>query len=341
MRAWIIKAFGAPSDETFSLSELPDPKPSQDEILIRVIACGVCHTDLDELEGRVRPSLLPIVPGHQIIGEIVDLGHEVKNLKKGQVVGLGWIYHTCGTCPYCSRGLENLCANFKGTGKDVNGGYAEYVLAKEDYVFTVPNVGEEIVNLAPLFCAGSIGYRALKLSELRDGETLGLIGFGASNHLLLQLVKSLFPRSTVFVFTRNPQAKELALSLGADYVGDPFETPPDALDALIDTTPSWKVPFYALRYLKPAGRLVINAISKEDSDREFLLSISYERDLWLEREIKTVANVTRADIRAFLEYALKFKIRPEVAIYPFEEALQALRDIKAHKTRGAKVIKIV
>jgi len=203
MRAWIIKAFGAPSDETFSLSELPDPKPSQDEILIRVIACGVCHTDLDELEGRVRPSLLPIVPGHQIIGEIVDLGHEVKNLKKGQVVGLGWIYHTCGTCPYCSKGLENLCANFKGTGKDVNGGYAEYVLAKEDYVFTVPNVGEEIVNLAPLFCAGSIGYRA------------------------------------------------------------------------------------------------------------------------------------------FLEYALKFKIRPEVAIYPFEEALQALRDIKAHKTRGAKVIKIV
>lgn len=340
MRAWVIKSCGELSEESFVFSKLPDPKPGADEVLIRVLACGVCHTDLDEIEGRVKPAFLPIVPGHQIVGEVIDLGPEVKTAKKGDIVGLGWIYSSCGGCRYCKGSLENLCPDFKATGRDVNGGYAEFVVAKEDYIFTLTEVRDGVEKIAPLFCAGSIGYRALKLANLRDGEMLGLLGFGASNHLVLQLAKALYPNSSVFVFTRNSQARELAYSLGADYVGDPFTEPPERLDALIDTTPSWKVPFFALRYLKPAGRLIINTISKEEQEKTFLLDLSYERDLWLEREIKTVANITREDIKSFLALAMKLKIQPEITVYSFEEAFSALKDIKSHRTRGAKVIKI-
>lgn len=337
MRAWVIEKTGPLCPENFKLVTLPDPVPSVGEILIKVKACGVCHTDLDEVEGRVEPTFLPIIPGHQIVGEVVEIGEGVKGFKVGDRVGAGWIWSSCGRCEFCLRGLENLCPSFKGTGKDAHGGYAEYFLIKEDFAFPLPQ-GMEDKFLAPLFCAGSIGFRALKLAKVSEGATLGLLGFGASNHLVLKMAKALYPQIKIFVFTRSPKAKELAQSLGADFVGDLEEGREMSLDALIDTTPAWKPPFFALRYLKPGGRLIINAISKEEGDKDSLLVLSYQRDLWMEREIKSVANITREDIREFLYLAQRLNIKPDVEVYPFEEALQALLDIKNRKIKGAKVL---
>ncbi|MCS7199268.1 MAG: zinc-dependent alcohol dehydrogenase family protein [Caldimicrobium sp.] len=339
MRAWVIEKIGPFDGKNLVLREMPEPFIHEDEILIQVLACGVCHTELDELEGRAQPTFLPIVPGHQIVGKIVALGERVSRFKVGDYVGAGWIWSSCGSCSFCQRGFENLCPEFKGTGKDVHGGYGEYFKIKEAYAFKLPTYAT-YEFLAPLFCAGSIGYRALKLTHLTDGEPLGLIGFGASNHLVLQVAKYLYPHSPVYVFARNPQERELALALGADFAGDIGDPPPTPLQALIDTTPVWKPPFYMLRYLQPGGKLIINAIRKEDKDRNFLLELAYERDLWLEKEIKTVANITKQDIEEFLKLAEKMQLRPEIEIYSFEEATKALKDLKDRKIRGAKVLKV-
>ncbi len=339
MKAWIIKETGTLSPKNFFITKVENPEISFDEILIKVKACGICHTELDEIEGRATPGLLPVIPGHQIVGEVVAIGEGVKKFKIGDLAGAGWIYSTCGRCEYCKKGLENLCPEFKGTGKDAHGGYAEYFKIRENYAFKLPK-GRAPEKLAPLFCAGSIGYRALKLSGIKNGEILGLIGFGASNHLVLKIAKILYPDSPVIVFARNPSQREMALKLGADLALDLEEEPEDYPHALIDTTPVWKPPFYLLKYLRPGGRLVINAIRKEDQDKDFLLKLSYERDLWLEKEIKTVANITRADIEEFLKLVDRTSIEPEIEIYSFEEAYKALEDIKNHKIGGAKVLKI-
>lgn len=339
MKAWLIKEVGELSPEKFIFREIQDPEISSDEILIKVKACGICHTELDEIEGRAKPSILPVIPGHQIVGEVVAVGEGVKKFKVGDLAGAGWIYSTCGKCEFCKKGLENLCPEFKGTGKDAHGGYAEYFKIKEAYAFKLP-YWKEPEKLAPFFCAGSIGYRALKISGIKNGEILGLIGFGASNHLVLKMAKALYPDSPLFVFARNPAQREMALKLGADFAFDIEEEPEDYPHALIDTTPVWKPPLYLLRYLRPGGRLVINAIRKEEHDKDFLLELSYERDLWLEKEIKTVANITRADIEEYLKLVEKAQIEPEVEIYSFDEAFKALEDLKNHKIRGAKVLKI-
>ncbi len=339
MRAWLINQIGPLCKNSLVFKEVPQPTLDPKEILIKVRACGVCHTELDEIEGRAVPSLLPMIPGHQIVGEVIEVGEEVQRCKKGDLVGVGWIYKSCGKCKFCSRGLENLCRDFISTGKDVPGGYAEFFKISEDYAFILPKeVSPE--KLAPLLCAGAIGYRALKLTKIQDGQVLGLIGFGASNHLVLKMAKILYPKTTLFVFARNPKERELALSLGADLALDLYEEPPKLVDAFIDTTPVWKPPLFLLRYLQPGGRLVINAIRKEEIDKEFLLELTYERDLWLEKEVKSVANITRRDLQEFLDLAIKYKLEPEVEVYPFEEALQALFDLKNRKIRGAKVLKI-
>ncbi|MGB9761464.1 MAG: alcohol dehydrogenase catalytic domain-containing protein [Caldimicrobium thiodismutans] len=339
MKAWIIREVGELSPKNFFLSEVKDPEISSEEILLKVKACGVCHTELDEIEGRAEPAFLPIIPGHQIVGEVIAVGEAVKNFKVGDLAGAGWIYSSCGHCEFCKKGLENLCPEFKGTGKDAHGGYAEYFKIKEEFAFKLPK-GKAPEKLAPLFCAGSIGYRALKLSGIKNGDILGLIGFGASNHLVLKMSKVLYPNSPVIVFARNPKQREMALRLGADFALDLEEEPEDYPQALIDTTPVWKPPFYLLRYLRPGGRLVINAIRKEHQDINFLLNLSYERDLWLEKEIKTVANITRKDIEEFLKLVERAQIEPEVEIYSFEEAYKALEDLKNHRIKGAKVLKI-
>nr|WP_235181298.1 alcohol dehydrogenase catalytic domain-containing protein [Thermodesulfobacterium commune] len=340
MKAWVIDKVGLLSPDSLKLVELPVPEVEEDEILVKVYFCGICHTELDEIEGRATPDILPVVPGHQIVGEVVEVGPKVEKFKIGDKVGAGWIYSSCQRCEYCERGLENLCQEFKATGKDVNGGYAEYFKIKETFAFAIPE-GLTLMEAAPLFCAGAIGYRALKLTQLKgeEGETLGLSGFGASNHLVLKLVKALFPKVKTYVFARNPKQREHALSLGADWAGDFEDTPPEGLKAIIDTTPVWR-PLLLLKHLKPNGRFIINAIRKEEQDKEKLLFLDYGRDLWLEKEIKSVANITCQDLEEFLSLAKRLKLKPDVIGYPFYEAPKALFELKEGKIKGAKVLVI-
>jgi alcohol dehydrogenase, propanol-preferring len=319
------------------MTELAVPEPGDGEILIQVAACGICHTELDEIEGRTPPPHYPVVPGHQVVGHVVKCGPNVSRFQTGDRVGVGWIYSACGACVFCRNGNENLCLSFRATGRDVNGGYAEFMTAREDFAYPVPG-GFSDVQAAPLLCAGAIGYRSLRLANIQNGQSLGLTGFGASAHLVLKMVNFLFPQSRCFVFARSRSEQSFAREIGATWAGDTEEIPPDLLDAIIDTTPVWKPIVFALQHLKSGGRLVINAIRKEPLDQDILMSLDYSSHLWMEKEIKSVANVARRDISDFLEIASKIPIVPEVQIFPLESANDALIELKERKIRGAKVL---
>ncbi|MEW6439759.1 MAG: zinc-dependent alcohol dehydrogenase family protein [bacterium] len=321
------------------LADLPVPRPGPQEILIRVSACGVCHTELDEIEGRTPPSVLPMVPGHQVVGRVEETGPGAGRFARGDRVGVAWIYSACGSCSYCLKGSENLCACFRATGRDANGGYAQFMRVPEDFAVPIPGVFSDL-EAAPLLCAGAVGYRSLRLAGLEDGQALGFTGFGASAHLVLKAARHKFPAVRAYVFARSAKEREFALELGAVWAGETEETSPERLDAVIDTTPAWKPVVEALRNLKPGGMLVINAIRKEDRDKEVLARLDYSEHLWLEKEIKSVANVTRRDVREFLELAAAVPLRPEVETFPLEEANRALLELKERKIRGAKVLKI-
>lgn len=318
-------------DEPLDLVDLPIPEPSDHELLLRVSVCGVCHTELDEIEGRTPPQSFPIVPGHEVIARVERCGRAVTRFEEGQRVGVGWIHSSSGD------ELENLSPDFRATGRDANGGYAEYMTVPQDYAYPIPEVYSDI-EAAPLLCAGAVGYRALKLANLRDGQRLGLTGFGGSAHIVLQLARHQYPNSPVYVFARDPVARNFAKQLGATWTGDTTDRPPEQLDAIIDTTPVWKPIVKALACLAPNGRLVVNAIRKENHDIEELTRLSYHEHLWMEREIKTVANVAQFDIREFLPLAALIPIRPQVETYPLESANQALVDLKRKPVRGAKVL---
>jgi alcohol dehydrogenase, propanol-preferring len=327
-----------------SLLSIDEPTLSEGEVLLRVTRCGVCHTELDEIEGRTPPPHLPVILGHQVVGNLESDGlpstqEQAPALQKGDRVGVAWIASACGHCEYCLSGQENLCAEFKATGRDVNGGYAEYMKIRADFVHPIPDSLSDS-EAAPLLCAGAVGYRALKLCNLQDGQALGLMGFGGSNHLVLKTAKHKFPNSHIFVFSRNPQEREFALSLGAAWAGAIDATPPEGLDAVIDTTPVWGPDLEALKRLKPGGRLVINAIRKEEADKEVLTQLDYASQLWMEKEIKSVANVTRQDVREFLALAAEAEIKPEYQEYDLKDANQALLELKQGKIRGAKVLRI-
>ncbi|RZV40441.1 MAG: alcohol dehydrogenase [Candidatus Acidulodesulfobacterium acidiphilum] len=315
------------------------PKINKNEVLVKINACAVCHTELDEIEGRIQPINLPVIPGHQIVGRVIETGSEVNKLRIGDRVGIGWINSACGKCEYCKSGFENLCVNFVATGKDVNGGYAEYTKINENYAAIIPEsfTDEEV---APLLCAGAVGYRALKLSGIKNGMNLGFLGFGASNHLVLKIAKAIFPDSKFFVFARSGNERKLALRLGSYWSGDIKDIPPEKLHAVIDTTPVWMSVIEIMKNIKPGGRLVINNIRKEDSDKDYILNIDYARDLWMEKEIKSVANVAFADIKEVLEIAARFNIKPEFQIYDLKEANTALYEVKNKKIEGAKVLKV-
>ncbi len=323
--------------QPLSPATLPEPEPGADEVLIAVRVCGVCHTELDEIEGRTPPTRLPMVPGHQVVGRVAALGKNVQGVQVGQRVGVAWIYSACGQCEYCRRGQENLCPSFRATGRDAFGGYAEYMVAPADFVHPIPDALSDS-EAAPLLCAGAIGYRALHLTNLQDGQTLGLTGFGSSNHLVLKMARYLFPHTSIFVFSRNPQEREFALALGATWAGEIEAQAPKKLDAILDTTPAWKPVVESLKNLKPGGRLVINAIRKEAGDQSDLLRLDYASHLWLEKEIKSVANVTRQDVRACLSLAAEAGIRPEYQEYSLTNANQALLELKQGTIRGAKVL---
>lgn len=316
------------------------PEPGDKEIRIKISSCGVCHTDLDVIEGRLK-SILPVVPGHQIIGKVEKTGPSTSKFKHGDRVGIAWIYSSCGRCNFCLSGHENLCNDFRGTGCDVNGGYAEYIVVREDFAYSIPDRFSD-TNAPPLLCAGAIGYRALRLTGLTDGKTLGLFGFGASAHIVIQIVKHKFPNSKVFVFTRAEQIEHqnLALKLGADWVGATGKEPPQKLDCAIDFTPVWKPIVESLKVMEKGGRIVINAIRKENYDKDYLLEIDYPSHLWLEKEIKSVANITRRDAEEFLPLAAEIPIVPEVQEFELEQANEALILLKQGKIQGAAVLRI-
>jgi alcohol dehydrogenase, propanol-preferring len=341
MKAWLLKDITdlSKNSHPFHLAEMPVPVPQYQEILIKIICCGICHTELDEIEGRTPPSVYPVVPGHQIIGTVVKGGPDSKRFQSGDRVGVAWIFSACGSCDYCNTGLENLCPEFKATGRDQNGGYAEYMVIDERFAFPIPANFSD-TEAAPLLCAGAIGFRSLKLTKITNGQTLGLTGFGASGHLVLKMANYIYPQSEIYVFARSRQEQDFALQLGAAWAGEITVLPPMKLQAIIDTTPVWYTIVGSLLNLKPGGRLVINAIRKEPQDQEALLQMTYQDHLWMEKEIKSVANITRSDVEEFLKLAASIPIKPSVELYPFEKANEAIMDLKHKHVKGAKVLLI-
>ena len=325
--------------EPLRLADVPLPSPAPGEVLIRVSACGVCHTELDEIEGRTPPPRLPVIPGHQAVGVVAGIGRGVKNHAEGDRVGAAWIFSACGKCAYCLEGNDNLCPGFRATGRDSDGGYAEYMTIGGDYAFPIPGALSD-AEAAPMLCAGAVGYRSLRLTGLEDGQNLGLTGFGASGHLVLKMARYLYPKSGIYVFARSASERGFAKGLGAVWAGDTEDRPPQKLDAIIDTTPAWKPVVEALTSLNPGGRLVINAIRKEGADKDYLLRLDYPSHLWMEKEIKSVANVSSRDVSEFLLLAAAAGIKPQVEEYPLEDANRALLELKAGEIKGAKVLRI-
>lgn len=341
MKAWLLKGTTDldESNDPLELAEVDTPIPHRREILIRVSCCGVCHTELDEIEGRTPPPAYPVIPGHQVIGVVAQGGKDVTRFQKGQRVGVAWIYSACGKCEYCGRGMENLCPEFQATGRDHHGGYAEYMVVGEEFAYAIPPEFKD-AEAAPLLCAGAIGYRSLRLANMGDKHILALTGFGASGHLVLKMARHLYPGSQIYVFARSAEEQKFARSLGASWAGDIGQVPPSKANAIIDTTPVWTTAVASLLHLKPGGRLVINAIRKESHDQQVLATICYQDHLWMEKEIKSVANITRSDVEEFLRLAESIPIKPEVEIYPFMEANRALTDLKRKHVKGAKVLSV-
>lgn len=336
----ILEKISNVENNPLRLVDIPIPTPKENEILVKIYVCGICHTDIDEIEGRCIPKL-PIILGHQIVGRVESKGISANRFKIGDRVGIAWINSTCRKCNFCIDGRENLCEQFKATGCDVNGGYAEYTVIPQDYAYPIPEHFTDEES-APLLCAGVIGYRSLKLTGMKNGTNLGLFGFGASAHIVIQIVRYLYPNSKVFVFTRHDQIahQELALKLGAFWVGSTEEKSPEKLHFAIDFTPAWNPILCALKNLERGGRLVINAIKKEEIDKSSILNLDYGRDLWLEKEIKSVANVTRSDVEEFLPIAAQIPIRPNIQCFELSDANKALKLLKDCKINGAGILKI-
>jgi propanol-preferring alcohol dehydrogenase len=335
MRAMVLNRISLIENRPLEAADLPIPAPGDNQILVKTLVCGACHTDLDEIEGRLKPPKLPIVLGHQVVGMVADIGKAVTKFKIDDRVGITWLYSSCGKCNFCKRGCENLCDRAMWTGKDVNGGYAEYMVISEDFAHPLP-AGFSDAQAAPLLCAGVIGYRTLRLAEITDGQTIGLFGFGACAHIVIQTIKHKFPNSAVFVFTKTDKHAELAKSLGAVWTGRASDRPPAKLDKVLDFTPAGQCVRDALAVLDKGGRLVINAIRKETA----IPKLDYTEHLWLEKEIKSVANVTRRDAEEFLPLAAQIPIVPTIEEFPLAQANEVLIRLKHSKLRAAAVLKV-
>ncbi len=333
MKAILLNRHATIEEHPLEICDIPRPNPCEDEMLIRISACGLCHTDLDEIEGRLEPAMMPVVPGHQVVGRVEQPATAAPRFQAGDRVGVTWLYSSCGTCEFCTSGRENLCSAAKWTGKDANGGYAEYMVVPEHFAHPLPS-GLSDVQIAPLLCAGVIGYRTVHLANIENGQKIGLFGFGASAHIVIQVVRHLYPDSSVFVFTRSRSHQNLALDLGAEWAGSPNQTPPARIHRAMDFTPVGQTVPVALSVLEKGGRLVINAIRKITSIPEF----DYAERLWGEREIKSVANVTRADAEQFLPLAARIPIRPTVETFAFQVVNDALMKLKHSQVCGAAVL---
>jgi propanol-preferring alcohol dehydrogenase len=331
MRAAVLTAPGPIAQRPLSVQDLPRPEAAPGYLLLRVKACGVCRTDLHIVEGELPPLQSRIIPGHQIVGEVI--GGEVGNaagIAIGTRVGVSWLGGTDGTCPYCRRGEENLCDAPVYTGYSVNGGYAEYALARADFAVPLPGTLDDLAT-APLLCAGIIGFRSLRVAGVQQGERVGLFGFGASAHLALPVLKAW--NCEVFVSTRGESHRKLARELGANWVGEERDRPPVTLDRAVTFAPSGDVVVAALASLRKGGVVAVNAIHL-DRIPEF----DYDSLLWGERQIRSVANMTRADARDFLALAAEIKLRPRVTVFPLDQANDALQAVKNDAIDGAAVI---
>ena len=332
MKAQILKEISAIENRPLELIDLPVPQPKSRGILVKISACGVCHTELDEIEGRLKPKL-PVVLGHEIVGKVEGLGSEVTKFRIGDRVGIAWIHSSCGKCHWCREGNENLCPEFQGTGCHANGGYAQYTVVSEDFAYLIPDRFTDS-QAAPLLCAGAIGFRDLRLSGIKPGQTLGLFGFGASAHIVIQIAK--YWGCEVFVFSRSEEHLSLAKKLGAAWAGKTEDNPPQKVNCAIDFTPVGETVPSALRVLDKGGRLVIAVIRK----RSPIPPLDYAQLLWDEKEIKSVANITRKDAQDFLPLAAEIPIIPEVQEFKLEEANEVLVLLKQGKIQGAAVLRV-
>jgi propanol-preferring alcohol dehydrogenase len=327
--------FSAPAPiETNPLKyvDVPDPEPGPGQIRIRVRACGVCHTDLHEVEGELPLPKLPLIPGHQIVGTVDKLGPGTSRFQLGTRVGVPWLYSSCGTCKYCRAGKENLCENAQFTGYHVDGGYAQYHVIHEDFAYFLPE-GFPDFQAAPLLCAGVVGYRALKLSELKPGQNFGMYGFGATAHVIIQI--ALHWGCDVYVFTRSKKHQELALQLGAKWAGRAEDTPPAKMDSSIIFAPAGELVPEALRVLDKGGTLALAGIYMTP-----IPEFDYNTLLYHERTVRSVANATRRDAEELLQIAAEIPIHTEIEVLPLSEANTALRKVKESQINGAAVLEI-
>ena len=328
MKAAVLTSPGRVSDRPLAIEELSRPEPGAGQVLLRVLACGVCRTDLHIVEGELAPLRSKLIPGHQIVGEIIEGASS--ELPRGTRVGVSWIGGTDGNCWYCRKNLENLCDSPTFTGYSVNGGYAEFAVARSDFVFPLPAALDDL-HAAPLLCAGIIGFRSLRVAGVKPGERVGLFGFGASAHLAIEVLRAW--RCEVYVSTRGASHRKLAESLGATWVGSESDKPPVELDRAITFAPSGNVVVSALSSLRKGGVVAINAIHL-DRIPEF----DYDRLLWGERQIRSVANMTRSDARDFLNLAGEIHLQPKVTTFALDQANEALAAIKSDSIDGAAVI---
>jgi propanol-preferring alcohol dehydrogenase len=328
MKAAVVSARGKISDRPLRIEQIPRPEPRAGQVLLRVLACGICRTDLHIVEGELPIRQNPLIPGHQIVGEVVDSA--ISSLPRGSRVGVSWIGGTDGTCWYCRNHFENLCDSPTFTGYSVNGGYAEFAVARADFVFPLPPALDAL-HAAPLLCAGIIGFRSLRVAGVQPGEKVGLFGFGASAHLAIEVLRAW--RCEVFVSSRGEGHRRLAESLGAKWVGSEVEKPPVELDRSITFAPSGDVVIAALSSLRKGGVVAINAIHL---DR--IPQFDYDRLLWGERQIRSVANMTRDDARDFLKVAAEIQLRPRVTTFSLDQANEALAAVKGDSIDGAAIV---
>ena len=326
MKAAVLTSPAPAEHSPLNIEDVPTPEPKPDHVLLRVRACGVCRTDLHIVEGELPPRRPRNIPGHQIVGEVIA----GSGLARATRVGVSWVGATDGTCSYCVRGMENLCDFPTFTGYTVDGGYAEYALARADFCFPLPS-GLDDLSAAPLLCAGIIGFRSLRVAGVEPGERVGLFGFGASAHLAIHVLRAW--NCEVYVSTRGESHRQLAASLGAQWVGDAEQKPPVELDRAVTFAPSGNIVVSALSSLRKGGVVAINAIHL-DRMPEF----DYDRLLWGERQIRSVANMTRTDARDFLTLSAEIKLKPKVTSFSLERANEALKALKRDAVDGAAVI---
>ena len=332
MRAMALRQAGPAESNPLEAAEVPTPDPGRGEVRVRVRACGVCRTDLHTVEGEIHPPRLPVIPGHQIVGVVDTVGPGVARFAKGDRVGVPWLHSTCGACPFCARGAENLCEAGRFTGFSVDGGYAEAMVARADFAYPLP---ADVADLpaAPLLCAGVIGYRALRLSEIRPGGRLGLYGFGNSAHIAIQVARHW--GCEVYVMTRGEEHRALARELGAAWVGGADAAPPEKLDSAVIFAPAGPLVLSALRSLRKGGTVALAGIYMTP-----IPEIDYGRFLYHEKTLRSVANSTRRDAEELLRLAAAIPIRTRIQTFPLAEANRALQLLKQDGIRGAAVLEV-